>query len=387
MKRITLIHQHFRVPEEGGAIRSYHLANALMKSGWEVQVICSIPSPYHSNCPFPVHALGVNYQSQFGFWKRIQSFIRFAWAARKWCSSHETGLLYLISTPLSVPWIGYSLKRDYILEIGDLWPDVPVQMGFIRNALLKKWLYSWEKKLYQKAKGIVALSPAIEKAIRAKGIRKNIATFTNLANIDFFKAGKAGGERLHQVEFDHQNPFLLLYAGALGRANGLDRILHLAARVKTLPLRFQIMGEGPKKQELEQLAKKLELGNVVFIKHGNKEQTRLIMEKAHAVLVAYADFPLLSTGSPNKFFDGLATGKPLFLTVEGWMMEKVLEYQCGYSFRPEHTQSFVDAISNYLYNSEAFRQACLQASNLAREYEMEKVLSAQLSTMDAWMKE
>lgn len=385
MKRITIIHQHFKVPEEGGAIRSYHLAMALMKSGWEVQVVCSSPSPYHKNCPFPVHPMGVGYQSSFGFWRRIFSFIRFAYAARNWCASRETGLLYLISTPLSVPWIGYSLKRDYLLEIGDLWPDVPVQMGYIRNSLFKKWLFGWEKKLYQKAKGIIALSPAIEEAIRGKGIGKNIATFTNLANIGFFEAGKAGGKILAPRNFDPQHPFVLLYAGALGPANGLDRILHLAARVKNLPIQFQIMGEGPQKQELEQLASRLELGNVVFLGHGNKEQARLALQSAHATLVAYADFPLLSTGSPNKFFDSLAAGKPLFLTIEGWMRKKVQEYQCGHSFRPEDTQAFVDTISLYLEEPEAYQHACSQASRLAEEYALEKVLKAQLATMDTWL--
>jgi glycosyltransferase involved in cell wall biosynthesis len=258
-------------------------------------------------------------------------------------------------------------------------------MGYVKNSWLKRWLLAWEKKLYQKAKGIITLSPAIEKAIRAKGIRKNIATFTNLAHIAFFEAEKAGGKTSEPTGFDSKNPFVLLYAGALGHANGIDRILALASRVKHLPVRFQIMGEGPKKGALKQLAKKLALSNVEFLEHGNKEQTKLVLQNAHAVLVAYADFSLLSTGSPNKFFDGLAAGKPVLLTVEGWMMEKVQRHQCGYSFRPEDTQSFDRALSSYLKHPEAYQRACENASLLAKEYALEKVLQAQMAMIDSWM--
>jgi glycosyltransferase involved in cell wall biosynthesis len=385
MKRITIIHQHFKVPAEGGAVRSYHLAEALQRRGYDVQVVCANASPHHTNAPFPIHALKVKYDSQFGFWRRIWSFIRFAKAAKTWCEQRDTGLLYLISTPLTVPWVGYAIGKPYILEIGDLWPDVPIQMGYLQNPLLKRWLFKWERKLYESALGIVALSPAIESAIRAKSISTPVATFTNLADILFYRTEKAGGDGYSSSGFDNQNPFILLYAGAMGVANGLDRMLKLATQVQHLPVKFVFMGKGPKKESLEQLAGTLELHNVQFLPHGNKEEVREQLQRANAVLVAYANYPLLSTGSPNKFFDGLAAGKPLFLTVEGWMKEIIQSHACGHSFVPEDTSSFVSALSNYLYSPEAYHTACHNASLLAENYAREKVLEDQISEMLKWV--
>src|SRR5581483_6700598 len=65
----------------------------------------------------------------------------------------------------------------------------------------------------------------------------------------------------------------ILYFGRLSREKGVSDLI-LAMR--GLPeIRLQIAGEGPQREELEALAKRLQLGNVEFLGHvdGDKLQT------------------------------------------------------------------------------------------------------------------
>jgi hypothetical protein len=46
--KILYLHQYFLTPEQGGAIRSYHLAKALVEAGHEVEMITAHNHPtYH----------------------------------------------------------------------------------------------------------------------------------------------------------------------------------------------------------------------------------------------------------------------------------------------------------------------------------------------------
>ena len=79
--KIIYLHQYFKTPEEGGAIRSWHLARALAKAGHQVEMITA----HNKNTleektmeGFRVHYLPVSYDNRYGTLRRILSFRRFA---------------------------------------------------------------------------------------------------------------------------------------------------------------------------------------------------------------------------------------------------------------------------------------------------------------------
>ena len=40
--KILYLHQYFKTPEEGGAIRSYHIAKEMIAKGYEVEMLSLI---------------------------------------------------------------------------------------------------------------------------------------------------------------------------------------------------------------------------------------------------------------------------------------------------------------------------------------------------------
>ncbi|MBA4055058.1 MAG: hypothetical protein C0490_10125, partial [Marivirga sp.] len=161
--KILILHQHFNLPREGGALRSYFLAKALADHGHQPVVITSKGEKEYrvENVEgIEIHYLPIAYDNRFGFWKRGVSFLRYAWSATRLAGSiQNVEICYAISVPLTVglaaEFIRFFRKVPYIFEVGDLWPEAPIQMGFVRNYFLKRALFAIERSIYKRAHSIV----------------------------------------------------------------------------------------------------------------------------------------------------------------------------------------------------------------------------------------
>ena len=122
-------------------------------------------------------------------------------------------------------------KIPYIFEVGDLWPDAPIQMGFIRNYFFKKILYQVEKSIYKGAQSIVALSSVIKSAIEKKTHEKKIHVIPNMSDTDFYKY--EGKDPSLEKRFGVEGKFVVSYIGAVGLANGLDYFIECASKSKS----------------------------------------------------------------------------------------------------------------------------------------------------------
>src|SRR5207245_4909798 len=86
-----------------------------------------------------LHIVQINivYSNQHGFFVRVLGFVLFGVLACREVMRRPANLIFASSTPLTVAirslW-GRLFKRiPYVLEVRDLWPDLPIAMGIIRN--------------------------------------------------------------------------------------------------------------------------------------------------------------------------------------------------------------------------------------------------------------
>ena len=78
--KILYIHQYFKTPQEGGGIRSYHIAKAMVAAGHEVEMLTAHNQPEYVKINIEgitVHYLPVAYDNSFSKIRRIMSFISF----------------------------------------------------------------------------------------------------------------------------------------------------------------------------------------------------------------------------------------------------------------------------------------------------------------------
>jgi glycosyltransferase involved in cell wall biosynthesis len=372
--KVLILHQHFKTPATGGAIRSYYLAKALIDHGHTPVVVTADPEGNERTETYEgieVHYVAVAYNNAFGFYARGWSFLKFLFLAGGEARRiNGIDICYAISVPITVSiaarWMRFWRRIPYVLEVGDLWPDAPVQLGFVTNELLKRFLYRIERLAYKKAKAIVALSPDIQRVVRSRAPGKEVHMIPNMADCDYFVPSRK--DPLLERDFGVENRFVISYLGAFGFANGLDYIIECArlAASSQIPVHFLLAGEGAWKESLATTAAKLRLNNITFIPHLNRNGVKDVMNVTDAVFVSYRNVEILSTGSPNKFFDGLAAGKLIIINFEGWIKKEIASAGAGIAIEsPSH---FVDTIVPLIASREYVRAAQAARELAERKY-------------------
>ena len=354
--KVVILHQHFKIPQHGGAIRSYYLARALVEKGVNTVVITGHKEPGYRNENvegIEVHYLPVPYDNRFGFNRRVYAFFQFVIKSVRFAARHrDADRCYAISTPLTTGLAAMLIRRlyklPYIFEVGDLWPDAPIEMGFIRNPFLKRMLHRMEKAIYRRAESIVALSPAIRDVIREKISGRTIHILPNMADTDFFRSEKKNPDL--EEKFNVKGKFVVAYIGAMGVANGLHYILESAqaSQREGLPIYFLLCGDGAMLDELKKSAQKFSLQNLSFLPFRNRHGVGEILNVTDASFTSYLPVTILETGSPNKYFDGLAAGKLSVINFEGWIREEIESEGCGVYVNPSEPLDFVQKIKPFL---------------------------------------
>ena len=357
---ILYIHQYFTTPEKGGGTRSYEFARSLVKRGHKVTILTgsklndSLTNGKKKTDEYIegvyVIYLKTPYSNYMSFKRRLYSFMDFSVRAiLAGIRIKRYDLIFATSTPLTVaiPGIILSFLRrvPMVFEVRDLWPEVPIQMSVIKNSLLIKLLRWFEAFTYRHSNYIIALSPGIAKGILATGVAVNKVTMIpNFCNLDFFKPEKSNINNLGKLE-NNNNP-IIAYCGAISFANNVELIIQAAEKLQKInnPVIFMIAGEGRLKPKLEKITKAKKLKNVIFLGKINKYEVIELYRKAIACLILFKNLPILSTNSPNKFFDALAAGRPIITNMGGWIGNLVENYKIGFSLENDNPQALIEAV-------------------------------------------
>ncbi|GMQ35175.1 glycosyltransferase family 4 protein [Algoriphagus taiwanensis] len=374
--RIIYIHQYFRTPEEGGAVRSYHLAKGLVDAGFEMEMITAHDLPHYDQRwidGIKVHYLSAPYDQKFGFAKRTLAFFSFVWKAKKLLQKlSRPDLLYITSTPLTTGLIGLWAKRKlalpYLFEVRDLWPEAPIQVGAIRNYFLKKALYRLEKRIYDQSMGLVALSPGIAAHLKNISPAKSEALIPNFSSLQTFFPQQKDLQALDS--FGLSDSLTISYTGALGQVNAVEELLQLAemAKIEGKNWNFLIMGKGSHEEILKKKAQEMGLDQVRFIPFGPKEKVNQILSVTDLAWISFAHLPVLKTNSPNKFFDALAAGKPILVNHKGWVYDLVKTHQIGISCLPGKMEKAFAKLENLEQNKEELKSMGIRSRKLAETY-------------------
>jgi glycosyltransferase involved in cell wall biosynthesis len=381
--KILILHHYFKTPQSGGAIRSYYLAKALVEKGHRVVVITT-----HNEKTFreetyegiELQYLPIAYENRFRFYARGWSFIKFIFASVSAAKKFKDfDFCYAISVPLTIGisgmWIKQRYKIPFYFEVGDLWPDAPIQLRFVQNYFLKTFLLRLEKNIYKNAKTIVALSPAIKSEIEKKIPGKKVVLIPNMADTEFYKPETKSVSI--QKKFRVEDKFVISYVGALGMANGLDYFLECAraAQKNSLPVHFLLCGDGAMLDYLNQSKAKLQLDNLSIIPFQNRDGVKEIMNISDASFICYKPVAILETGSPNKYFDALAAGKLILINFGGWIRKEIEENQCGVFLNPHQPSEFARKIFPFIESSELLLENQHRARQLAEGKYSRKKLS------------
>ena len=392
--RILLIHQYFVTPLMNGGTRSYEVARRLVKMGHQVEVITSSQTSERARgwvstieSGVRVHWFSVPYSNHMGFLRRIRAFLLFAFQATRKARKIETDLVYAMSTPLTVaiPAVRASRSKNVpmVFEVGDLWPEVPIAMGILRNPILIAIARSLEKWAYHHAATVIALSPQMKEGVTSVGFPpEKVGVIPNACDFDLFGHSDEAAE-----EFIRARPYLrgrpiVLYPGTFGAVNGLDYAVDLAWELRRIasPIAFVLVGEGKEKERLKCRAESLGvLGRTLFIEDAvPKTAARGMFSAASCVANFVAPIPALGANSANKFFDALACHKPVLLNFDGWMTDIVRNRDCGIDTSGLEMRDAAELVDSKLRDRVWLAQAGVEAGQVAEQFFSRDMLVTQL---------
>jgi glycosyltransferase involved in cell wall biosynthesis len=361
---VLLIHQAFASHGDAGGTRHFELARYCSERGCRFTIVTSASSYLTgrrkkqneiATSGLIIHrALALPDLSNNFFW-RLLSFSSFA------CSSLAAGLLerkmdVVLGTSPPIfqavaAWLtAVCRRRPFVLEVRDLWPEFAIDMGILRNKLLIYLSRRLEIFLYRRARHIIVNSPAYREHIMQKGIaREKISLIANGVDTAMF-AVKTDERRCLRM-WGLEEKYVVIYAGAMGRANDLGTLLQSASLLKEQhAIHFLLLGDGKERNRLQTMARELSLNNVTFAGAVAREEMPRILAECDACVAVLKNIPMFRTTYPNKVFDYMAAGRPTVLAIDGVIRQVVEAAQGGVFVPPGNAQALAGAIEYLVQN-------------------------------------
>lgn len=366
MLKILIVGLNFHPEPTGIGKYTGELAAYLAAHGYEVHVITT--PPY-----YPYWKIQAGYRS-WRYQKEIWQGVEIQ-RCPLWVPQHPGGLTRLIhlatfafsSLPALMAQIRW--KPEVVLCIAPTLMNAPLVLAFAHLSRSKSWLHIQDFELdaalnlgiLSGRKFISALARSFEHFVITRFDRVS-AISNNMLALAAQKAGGADGMRLFPNWVDTRRIFplvdeinplratlglsagqlVILYAGTMGRKQGLEQLLMTARQLQDQPdLQFVLCGEGVIRAELENAAKGL--SNVRFLPVQPVEKLNELLNMADIhVLLQKADAADLVM--PSKLSGMFASGKAVIATAEPATGLGQIVNEVGILVQPENPAALADAI-------------------------------------------
>ncbi len=389
LKKVLLITQYYPPEIGGGAHRSSGIAEGLLALGVDVTVIA----------PFPTYLLQEHHKSfSWKLWEKQN--VRGVKVLRTFVISSDRGslpkrLIYYfsfmksafitalfkvkgvdviitISPPLFTGITGVLLKNimrtKLIFDIGDLWPESVIQLGFIKNKTaikiaeaLERWIYKRSDVLNLVTEGtrerVLRIHPYVKNTFYVPNFADTKSVFKESKNADLVK------------ELGLENKIVFGYAGNIGGAQGLFVVTEAAKILKSdESIVFLIIGDGVDSGKLYKDIKMFDLHNIIFLPPVLKEEVR-----KYSSLFDFTVIPLLSNELflitiPSKLYESMASETPVILCVDGEARKILEDAQAGYSVNSENIPLLAETIKKAASDMDAAAEMGKRGRETVKKY-------------------
>lgn len=384
--RILYLHQYF-VPREGqGITRTYEFALRLRQMGHDVTVVTSpgyLPEKYKSLTKVthvemegvPVTIVPVPYAQEMRFSRRLRAFFQFAlWAA--WvCMNTPADVIYASSGPLTIFFPAVAAKFwqriPMVFEVRDLWPELPIEMGILRNPFVKAGALALEWLAYHLSAHVVALSPGMAEGVVSRGIApERVTVVPNCADNELFDVPEETGAPIREKLKLAPEHHLVVYSGAFGMANNVSWLVDIAAEMARLTegIHFLLVGWGADRDKVIERARALGVLDRTLSVWKPVPKKEMPAVLAASTLSASVLMPIRAmwSSSPNKIFDSLAAGRPVAINYGGWLADLFEKTGAGIRIPDNDPHAAALALAAFLLDPERIGHARRAARELAR---------------------
>lgn len=359
--RVLLVSQYFTPEITAAAGRMHGFAAGLVRRGHEVEVVCEVPS-------HPEGVVAPEYGGHFSERRSVDGFeVTYVWvratpskatrarlinygsfavtATVAGSARRRLDAIVASSPPLPVGNVAAALalrhRAPWVLDVRDLWPDVALVVGEVEEGPMVRIARRLERRLYRSAAAITCTTDSFRREIEARGGAGKVTRISNGTTPLFLDAGAAPPD--DSVLGDADGRFTWTYAGNLGLAQGLE-VAVAAARELGDEFRLLLVGDGPRRARLQELAHKAPVGAVEFRKPVPPAEVARLTRASDALLVSLDAMPGLEGFVPSKLFDCCAVRRPVVLAAAGEATQMVGETDAALCLPPGDPLALAAAI-------------------------------------------
>lgn len=360
--RLLLVNNLFQ--PEPNHLKGLEFAKALVRRGHEVEVLTGFPNyPGGRIYPgyrvhwtaretlegIPVTRVAMYPSHDRSGARRVLNYVSIglSQALHALVLGRRFDLCHVYLGPITLLWPALVLRwlrgTRIVADVQDLWPESVTDSGMLRSRAAARILSAVCRRSHAAADRLIALSPGYRRALEAQGVPgERIEVIYNWCHERALSAGKP-------------SPYLspsvvnVVYAGNLGRLQGIDTILDAASRMRSEPgIRFILAGDGVDSERLRARADKEGLSNVSFTGRLTLQAASELQQGADVLLVHLQPTPLARIGVPQKVQAYMASGRPILAAAEGDAAELVQKAQCGMVCRPNDAEAMVRGIRDLI---------------------------------------
>ncbi len=210
-------------------------------------------------------------------------------------------VLIACTPPLTIglgAWLVGVLKRcRYVFNVQEVYPDIAVNLGYMKNRLVIRFFQWLERFIYRHAAAVTTITPAMyEKIVGRVADKGKVRLIPNYVEV----------EEVAQERDPSERRFTVTYAGNMGVPQNLGVLVEA---VRGMPdVRLLFVGDGGDRKRLEKLAEGMD--NVEFRGYRPLSEMPGVYAESDLLYVGQ-DAQAASDGIPSKIYRILGARKPL----------------------------------------------------------------------------
>lgn len=224
------------------------------------------------------------------------------------------------SPPLTVGWMNLGLAKlkgcKVVYNVQEIYPDIlKLKGGFVLKFL--RWM---EHKVYNESDAVTTIDKVfydtIEPRFEDKSKLHIIPNFVDTElyhQVDVQEFKSSNGSRLDENMFPQTDSIKLLYAGNIGHAQSWEPLIELANRTRDLNVEYIVIGEGAKRDYVEEEIQKRNLKKLHLLPYQPRELMPAILSYSDASFI-FMSPENDGDGFPSKVYTIMACERPILVS-------------------------------------------------------------------------
>lgn len=250
---------------------------------------------------------------------------------------HQTG-------PLTLALPAIAIKKKFHTPITiwtfDIWPDAVYAYGFPKIKPLEWFLNAIIRKVYRNCDHILVSSQKFAETIQPYVVEKKIEYAPNWLLPQKFIPST--------LQLTHDKVHFT-FTGNISISQNLENVIRGFAAAHLSNAQLNIIGDGVKRMELENIVKHENLSNIIF--HGAYPYNQMddILQQSNMLVLPLIADPGIEKTEPFKLQSYLMAGKPILGIVRGSAKEIIEREHLGLCADPSDIQSIANSFNEALH--------------------------------------